>query len=100
MPHAAIGLSPAEPQGQPSETCDVKAPPKVSHRGGLKIIVTEQGAQTPDQQAVWTLDQQAVWMLEQQAVWMLDRQAVWTGAGPGTRMKCVGAEFPTAGTEV
>lgn len=79
------GLSPAQPQGQPSETCDVKAlPTKVSHRGALKIIVTEQGAQMLDQQAVWTLDQ----------------QAVWTGAGPGTRMKCVGAEFPMAGTEV
>ena len=39
-------------------------------------------------------------MLDQQAVWTLDQQAVWTGAGPGTRMKCVGAEFPMAGTEV
>ena len=46
------------------------------------------------------LDQQAVWTLDQQAVWTLDQQAVWTGAGPGTRMKCVGAEFPMAGTEV
>lgn len=66
--------SPAQPQGRPSETRDVKAPPQ-SHRGALNIMVTEQGAQT------------------------LGLQAVWTGAGPGTRMKYVGG-FPMAETKV
>lgn len=69
-------LSPAQPRERPSETCDMKArPPEVMPRGGLNIMVPEQGEQT------------------------LDRQAVWTQTGPGTRRKYLGAEFPM-GTEV